>query len=59
MNRTAILPNTTMPNPKKAIECEKLTESSLCDEIHDNFRVLASVCPLSDEFRAVFEKVAI
>lgn len=59
MNRTAILPNTTMQTQKKTGDCEKLSENFLCDEIHSNFRVLAMVCPLSDEFRTVFEKVEI
>lgn len=57
MNRTAILPNTTMHSQKKTVDCEKLSENLLCDEIHNNFRVLAMVYPFSDEFRTVFEKV--
>lgn len=57
MNRTAILPNITMHAQKKSVECEKLSENYLCDEIHNNFRVLAMVYPLSDEFRTVFEEV--
>lgn len=57
MDRTLPL-NTTIHNQKKFNGCEKLTESFLCEEIHDNLRVLALVHPFSDEFRAVFEKVS-
>lgn len=43
---------------KKPNESLKLTESYLCDEIHDNLRTLALIHPLSDEFKNVFEKVS-
>lgn len=47
-----------MQTQKKTVECDKLSENFLCDEIHSNFRVLASVHPFGDDFRTVFEKVA-
>lgn len=43
---------------KKSNESLKLTESFLCDEIHDNLRTLALIHPMTDEFKSVFEKVS-
>lgn len=57
MDRT-ILHNTTILSHKKTNDCEKFTESILCDEIHDNLRTLGLILPFNDELRDVFEKVS-
>lgn len=58
MDRTTIMPSTMIHNNKKSNEPQKLTESFLCDEIHDNFRTLALIYPFSDDFKESFEKVS-
>ena len=50
MNRTTIFNQT-------ARKCD-LTESALCDDIHDNMRALAFMYPQSEELKAVFERVS-
>lgn len=57
MDRT-ILHNTTIQIQRKVKDCDKFTESVLCDEIHNNLRTLGLIYTFSDELREVFEKVS-
>lgn len=57
MDRSTMQHNITTQGIKKANESEKITESVLSDEIHDNLRSLSLIQPFSDELREVFEKV--
>ncbi|XP_055319309.1 augmin complex subunit dgt6-like [Sitodiplosis mosellana] len=56
MDRTINSHSGMIHGNKKSNESPKLTESFLCDEIHDNLRTLALIHPFSDEFKDVFEK---
>lgn len=57
MDRSTVQHNITTQGIKKTNDVEKITESSLSDEIYDNLRALSLIHPFSDELREVFEKV--